>query len=184
MAGVRLILALHNHQPVGNFDGVFASSYRDSYLPFLEVMEEYPTIPFALHTSGPLLEWLVEHRPEYVARVRQLVEAGRVEILGGGFFEPILTMIPHRDRVGQIRDYTRFLGETFGTEVRGAWLAERVWEQQLVTRLVEAGVEYTVLDDFHFQRAGSTSATSGATTSPRRTASSSRSSRSPSGSAT
>ena len=24
MPGVRLILALHNHQPVGNFDGVFA----------------------------------------------------------------------------------------------------------------------------------------------------------------
>ena len=54
MAGVRLILALHNHQPVGNFDGVFASSFRDGYLPFLEVMEDYPAIPFALHTSGPL----------------------------------------------------------------------------------------------------------------------------------
>ena len=154
MAGIRLILALHNHQPVGNFDGVFAASYRDSYLPFLEVMEEYPTIPFALHTSGPLLEWLVEHHPEYIARVRALVEAGRVEILGGGFFEPVLTMIPHRDRVGQIREYTRFLADTFGTEIRGVWLAERVWEQQLVTALVEAGVKYTVLDDFHFQRAG------------------------------
>ena len=154
MAGVRLILALHNHQPVGNFDGVFAASYRDGYLPFLEVMESYPTIPFALHTSGPLLEWLVETHPDYVARVRALVEAGRVEILGGGYFEPILTMIPHRDRVGQIREYTRVLGETFGTEIRGVWLAERVWEQQLVAALVEAGVEYTVLDDFHFQRAG------------------------------
>ena len=54
MAGVRLILALHNHQPVGNFDGVFASCYRESYLPFLEVMEDYPDIPFVLHTSGPI----------------------------------------------------------------------------------------------------------------------------------
>ena len=131
MPGVRLILALHNHQPVGNFDGVFASSYRDGYLPFLEVMEDYPTIPFALHTSGPLLEWLVANRPEYVARVRALVEAGRVEILGGGFFEPILTMIPHRDRVGQIREYTRFLGETFGTAIRGVWLAERFGSSSL-----------------------------------------------------
>ena len=68
MSGVRLILALHNHQPVGNFDGVFEASYRDSYLPFLEVMEDYPEIPFVLHTSGPLLEWLVERKPEYVGR--------------------------------------------------------------------------------------------------------------------
>ncbi len=71
------------------------------------MLEDYPEIPFALHTSGPLLEWLVERHPEYIARLRRLVESGRVEILGGGFFEPILTMIPHRDRVGQIRGYSR-----------------------------------------------------------------------------
>ena len=82
MSTVRLILALHNHQPVGNFDGVFEAAYRESYLPFLEVLENYPEIPFVLHTSGPLLEWLVERHPEYIARVRALVEAGRVEILG------------------------------------------------------------------------------------------------------
>ncbi len=154
MSGVRLILALHDHQPVGNFDGVFESAYRDSYSPFLEVMEDYPAIPFVLHTSGPLLEWLVERKPEYVARARRMVEAGRVEILGGGFYEPILTMIPHRDRVGQIRGFADFIEETFGARPRGAWLAERVWEQQLVTGLVEGGVEYTVLDDSVFERAG------------------------------
>ena len=154
MTGVRLILALHDHQPVGNFDGVFEASYRDSYLPFLEVLEGYPEIPFVLHTSGPLLEWLVERRPEYIARVRVLVEAGRVEILGGGFFEPILTMIPRRDVVGQVREFSSYLEEVFGTAPRGMWVPERVWEQHLASALAEAGVEYTVLDDFHFRRAG------------------------------
>ncbi|HMB07804.1 MAG TPA: alpha-amylase, partial [Isosphaeraceae bacterium] len=154
MSGVRLILALHNHQPVGNFEGVFEAAYRDSYLPFLEVMEDYPEIPFVLHTSGPLMEWLVERRPDYVARVGAMVAKGRVEIFGGGFYEPILTMIPHRDRVGQIRAYAAYLNEIFRTTVRGMWMPERVWEQPLVSALAEAGVEYTVLDDFHFQRAG------------------------------
>ncbi len=156
MSTVRLILALHNHQPVGNFDGVFEAAYRESYLPFLEVLENYPEIPFSLHTSGPLLEWLVERHPEYIARVRALVETGRVEILGGGFFEPIMTMIPHQDRVGQIRDYTAYLQELFPTRIRGMWVPERVWEQHLVSAIAEAGIEYTVLDDFHFQRAGVT----------------------------
>ncbi len=156
MSGVRLILVLHNHQPVGNFDGVFEAAYRNSYLPFLEVMEDYPEIPFVLHTSGPLMEWLAERRPEYVARVQGLVEKGRVEILSGGFFEPILTMIPRRDRVGQIRGYSAYLSELFGTKIRGMWVPERVWEQHLVSSIVEAGIEYTILDDFHFQRAGLT----------------------------
>ena len=154
MFGLRLILALHNHQPVGNFDGVFEAAYRDSYRPFLDVIEGYADIPFVLHTSGPLMEWLVERHPDYVARVRRLVDAGRVEILGGGFTEPIMTMIPHRDRVGQIRAYSRYLENLFGQPTRGMWMPERVWEQHLVRSLREAEIEYTVLDDFHFQKAG------------------------------
>jgi 4-alpha-glucanotransferase len=154
MSQVRLILALHNHQPVGNFDGVFEEAYRTSYQPFLGVLESYPEIPFALHTSGPLLEWLVDRHPDYITRLRALVESGRVEILGGGFFEPILTMIPERDRIGQIQAFSAYLHELFGTQVRGMWVAERVWEQQLVRAIVDAGIEYTVLDDFHFDRAG------------------------------
>ena len=154
MSRVRLILALHDHQPVGNFDAVFEAAYRDSYLPFLELMEQYPALPFSLHTSGPLVEWLVAHRPEYIARLRAMVAVGRVEILGGGYYEPILTMIPHRDRVGQLRSFADHLHEVFGQPIRGAWIAERVWEQHLASALVEAGMEFTVLDDFHFQRAG------------------------------
>jgi 4-alpha-glucanotransferase len=154
MQNVRLVLAIHDHQPVGNFDDVFEAAYQASYDPFLELMESYPEIPFALHTSGPLLEWLVEHHPDYIRRVRGLVQAGRVEILGGGFFEPILTMIPHRDRVGQIRSFSNYLLDLFGQPIRGMWVPERVWEQQLVSSLAEAGIEYTVLDDFHFRNTG------------------------------
>ena len=156
MSTVRLILALHNHQPVGNFDDVFEAAFRNSYLPFLEVLERYPAIPFALHTSGPLLEWLVERHPDYIDRIRNLVAAGRVEILGGGFYEPILTMIPFADRVGQIREFSVYLEELFQTRIRGMWTPERVWEQHLVSAITAAGVEYTILDDLHFQRAGIT----------------------------
>ena len=134
-SGVRLIFALHNHQPVGNFDEVFEAAYREGYRPFLDVMEDYPDIPFVLHTSGPLMEWLVERKPDYIERVRAMVESGRVEILGGGFHEPILTMIPHRDRVGQIRGYSEYLEESLGCKVRGMWVPERVWEQNLVSAI-------------------------------------------------
>ncbi len=154
MDGVRLILAVHNHQPVGNFDDVFEAAYNDSYRPFLDVLEPYPEIPFALHLSGPLLEWLVERRPEYVERVRAMVGQGRVELLGGPIYEPILAMIPHRDRVGQIRACSELISEVFGVTPRGMWVPERVWEQQLVSSLAEAGMQYTLLDDLHFQRTG------------------------------
>ena len=53
--GLRFVFGLHNHQPIGNFDGVFESAYRDSYAAFLDLIEGYPEIPFTLHTSGCLM---------------------------------------------------------------------------------------------------------------------------------
>ena len=34
------------------------------------------------------------------------------------------------------------------------WMPERVWEQSYTRDLAAAGIEYTVLDDFHFKNAG------------------------------
>lgn len=151
---LRLVLVLHNHQPIGNFEGVFEQAYQDSYLPFLDVFERFEGLRIALHTSGSLMEWLDNVHPEYVDRLGRLVSAGRVEIVGGAYFEPILTMIPPRDRVGQIVAYRQWLEKRLGATVRGMWTPERVWEQSLTSDLVRAGVEYTVLDDFHFKNAG------------------------------
>ncbi len=152
---LRLCLVLHNHQPIGNFDGVFEQAYQDSYLPFLDVFESYPDpLRFSLHTSGPLMEWFDERHPEYLDRLARLVSAGRIEIVGGVFYEAIMTMIPPRDRVGQISSYTRWLENRLGGTVRGMWMPERVWEQSLTADIVQAGIQYTVLDDFHFRNAG------------------------------
>ena len=96
---VHLCLVLHNHQPIGNFDGVFEQSYQDSYLPFLDVFEPYDKLQISLHTSGPLMMWLAERHPEYIDRLRILVEADRVEVVGGPQYEPILTMLPPRELV-------------------------------------------------------------------------------------
>lgn len=151
---VRLCLVLHNHQPIGNFDGVIEQAYQDSYLPFLDVFEGYSLLKISLHTSGPLMQWLSQKHPEYIARIRALVAAGRIEILGGPMYEPILTMLPSRDRIGQIRAYSDYLSDKFNAEVRGMWMPERVWESSLTSDIARAGIGYTVLDDFHFKAAG------------------------------
>ena len=106
---IRFCLALHNHQPVGNFDFVFEQAYQDSYLPYLDVFESYSDLTMSLHISGPLMEWLDRTHGDYVDRLAVLVGAGRVEIIGGPFYEPILTMIPRRDRIGQVIRYTGWL---------------------------------------------------------------------------
>jgi len=139
-SSLRLCLVLHNHQPVGNFDGVFEQAYEDSYRPFLDVFEPYDGLNISLHTSGPLMEWLDKHHPEYLDRLAALVQAGRVEIIGGAYYEAILAMIPSRDRIGQIEMYREWLENRLGGQVRGIWMPERVWEQTFASDLAVAGV--------------------------------------------
>jgi len=150
----HLSLLIHAHQPCGNFEHVLEKAYDTSYLPFIEHLEKHPKIHLGLHYSGPLLTWIEEHRPEYFARLKRLVQAGQVELVGGGFYEPILVSIPPEDQHEQIARLTAYLEKHFGKPPSGAWLAERVWEPQLPTTLASANVAYTLVDDIHFLAAG------------------------------
>ena len=150
---IGLALTLHNHQPVGNFGWVIAETYERAYLPMLEALERHPDVRLALHYTGPLLAWLRAERPDFVERLKALADRRQVEIVGGGWYEPVLAALPERDRVGQLVRMADELESVFGARPRGAWLAERVWEPDLPTSLVTAGYEWTVLDDAHFRAA-------------------------------
>lgn len=145
---------IHNHQPVGNFPRVIEQSYENAYLPFLKILSRHPSIKLTLHTSGFLLDWLVRNKPEYMELLKSMVSAGQVEMMGGGFYEPVLAVIPEEDRLGQIRMMQGRIHELFDTAPKGIWLAERVWEPGLPSTLKKAGVEYLLVDDYHFLKSG------------------------------
>jgi len=154
MEPIRLALVFHLHQPVGNFEEVFLEAFERCYDPFLTTLEEVEGVPFTLHVSGPLLEWLEAKRPAFVDRLRDLAATGRMEILSGGFYEPILPALSREDRRGQLELMRRHIEDRFGLSPRGCWLAERVWEPGLVPDLERAGVLYTFLDDHLVEGAG------------------------------
>jgi alpha-amylase len=154
MDRIRFILGVHAHQPVGNLPEVFAEAYRRSYVPFLDVLSEYPHVPFALHYSGILFDWLEATHPDFLDRLAAFVARGQVELLTGGYYEPILAAVPDADKVGQIQRMSSYLSSRFGVRPRGMWVAERVWEPHLAKPIAEAGVEFVILDDNHFKAAG------------------------------
>jgi hypothetical protein len=152
-ARISLALAIHNHQPVGNFGWVFAEVFDRAYRPMVEALERHPGVRLSLHYTGALLEWLRTEQPAFVARLRGLADRGQVELLGGGLYEPVLASLPEPDRVDQLRRMGDVLEAMTGRRPRGAWLAERVWEPDLPTSLVAAGYGWTILDDAHFRAA-------------------------------
>lgn len=151
---LHFAFVLHNHQPVGQLPEEFDRNYAQAYRPFLDVVERFPGVRLGLHISGVLLDWLWRYQPDYVARLQRLVDRGQVEILTGGHYEPMLALLPDRDKHGQIRRLTQRIEELFGLTPRGLWLAERVWEPHLARPLAEAGVAYTLLDSILFEQLG------------------------------
>jgi len=150
MNPVGFVFGVHLHQPVGNFDHVFADHLRDVYRPLVERLAERRFFPFTLHISGPLLEWLEAHDPAYLDLIGRLAADGHVELLLAGFYEPVLASLLPTDRVEQVAWMGEAIRRRFGVTATGLWLTERVWEPDLAAHLADAGVRYVVLDDRHF----------------------------------
>ncbi len=149
-----LSLVFHNHQPVGQLPWSFEDAWRDAYSHFLEVLQKHPKVQVALHFTGPLLDWLCEHKPETIEQIRVLVARNQIEILSGGYYEPILAIWPRDDQLAQMRKLNARVSELFGQTPRGMWLAERVWEPQLASAIRQSQLEFTFVDSSVFASAG------------------------------
>jgi len=149
-----LLFGVHAHQPVGNFPEVLEDAHQRCYKPFLETVYRYPEFRFALHSSGWLLEWLFTQHPDDLALLTEMSHRGQVEFFGAGDMEPVLAVIPYRDRMSQLAAMSDRIEQIFGQRPRGAWLTERVWEATVVPALVDSGIEYVMVDDYHFLCAG------------------------------
>ena len=153
---INFCFGIHNHQPIGNFQHIFEDAFQRCYWPFLKLLNIYPNFKLSLHYSGILLEWLKNNHPETFDEIARMVEKGQVEFLTGGFYEPILPVIPDWDKKGQIEKLTQFIKREFKTTPRGMWLAERVWEPHLPKIISESGIKFVILDDTHFKYSGLT----------------------------
>lgn len=154
MSKTTLLFGIHMHQPVDNFGWVIDHAIEVCYKPFFEVMSRYPSFRFSVHCSGWLMEQIEERDPNLYKQIQKLSKSGSIEFFSAGYYEPILSVIPSRDRVEQIKKLNHSISDRFNQHPKGLWLTERVWESSLIPDLAEGGMEYTVMDDYHFQCAG------------------------------
>jgi Glycosyl hydrolase family 57/Alpha-amylase/4-alpha-glucanotransferase, middle domain/Alpha-amylase/4-alpha-glucanotransferase, C-terminal len=151
---LRFCFGLHLHQPVGNFDEVFRDHLEHVYRPLVNALLDHGIAPFALHLSGPLANWLESHYNEFLDTLGRHVADGRIELLAGGYDEPILAVLSPPDRLEQVARHRDYLRRRFGVETSGLWLTERVWEPMLAEDLAAAGVSFVLVDDRHFRVTG------------------------------
>ena len=150
----RLLFGIHNHQPVENFRHIVDEAVERAYKPFVEAVYPVKSFKFSVHFSGWLLEYIAENYPEVIELLKSMAQEGRVEFFTAGYYEPVLVSLPSRWRRYQIEKLNALIFELFGQRPRGLWLTERVWDDSVICDLVDCGIEYVVVDDYHFICAG------------------------------
>ncbi len=148
------MLASHHHIPLGTTSDEFEKIYHEKLRPFLSALYKYPHIPVTLHYSGIVLNWLERAHFEFFMLLKDMIARDQVELLGGGFYEPMLPLLPPADKLGQVELLTTYLRKQFGRRPQGCRLPALAWEQSLVGTLNNCGMFYTFLEGAHFLRAG------------------------------
>ena len=154
MKKVKLLFGVHMHQPVDNFGDAVDKAIELCYAPFFETMRKYSKFKFALHSSGWLLNEIKTRYPKVFKDIEYLTKKGSIELVGAGYYEPILSSISSQDRRTQINKLSSYLKKNLNSTPNGAWLTERVWDSSIIADLRASNLEYVVVDDYHFLSSG------------------------------
>lgn len=154
MKKVKLLFGVHMHQPVDNLGEAVDKAIELCYAPFFKTMRKYSDFKFAVHSSGWLLNEIKTKHQKIFEDILFLTKKGSIEWVGAGYYEPVLSSIPSIDRKAQINKLSSYLKKNLKSTPKGAWLTERVWESSLIPDLASCGLEYVMVDDYHFLSSG------------------------------
>ena len=151
---MNLILGASGHLPSGACEAEFEALYNGEIKPLVQALNKFPRINMVFHYSGVILYWIERRHPELFMLIEDLLSRKQAEFLGGGFYNPVLPLLPPADKIGQMEMLTTYLRKHFGKRPQGCWLPAMAWEQNLVGPLNSCGMSYTFLEDQQFSGAG------------------------------
>ena len=76
--------------------------YLTVYKPLARFLYSHPEFKFSFSFTGPQLLYYKKKRNEFLTIIKELVERNQVEIIGGGFYAPVLPLLFPVDRNTQI----------------------------------------------------------------------------------
>ena len=125
---------------------ILEKNFQSIYKPLIKFLYTHPTFPMSFALSGAQIQYFKKRKNELITILRELVDRKQVEVLGGGYNEPLLPLLNSVDRNGQIDLLTAELRQTFGKRPRGMTLFQDCWDSSLVNNIHTCGIEYVILN--------------------------------------
>lgn len=93
---------------------------KETFSTIMDNMEEYPDIIY-IQSQAQAYKWMEEYYPEVFERIKEKVEEGRWEVIGGMWAEPDCNLIDGESFIRQILYGKRYFKEKFGVDVKIGW---------------------------------------------------------------
>ena len=115
------------------------------YWPLLRLAEEY-CVPIGIEVSGVTLEIIEQIDPEWIARLRTLVEQNRCELIGSGYAQLIGPLVPALVNAANLRLGNEVYERMIGVRPKVALVNEQAYSSGLIGHYVGAGYGAIIMD--------------------------------------
>ncbi len=146
MSKKKIILGIYSQKPLGTQVEDLEYSLFHCYKPLLTYLYTHEDIKFVFYISIIILEWFENNYPEINMLINDMVKRKQLEILSGGYYDPILAILPLKDRALQIEMSTTFLRKRFGRRPKTIWITDQIWDPSLVSTFNSCGIQNLLIN--------------------------------------
>ncbi|WP_428771551.1 alpha-amylase/4-alpha-glucanotransferase domain-containing protein [Treponema sp. HNW] len=154
MGVVKICFVLAFNLPGAELPEHIEELYQTRYKKILSFLYTHPEMRLSFFVSGRILEWIEKKHDEIISICSEMVDRRQIEVLGGGYYEPLFPLLLPADRSAQIEALTTAIRKAAGKRPRGAYLTESVWDPSLISSFNTCGIEYTLLDSRFIPQSG------------------------------
>jgi 4-alpha-glucanotransferase len=147
MNSLTLLLGFDMSCPPGSDAGDLAQWWDLRCKPVIDGLAACPSLRFHLHLDGPVIDFAVETRSASIEAIRAMVDAGRAEVLAGGFDDPPYGAIPERDATGQVTLLLKRIEKVFGKRPTAVRIPPGYWDPCIPRILGRAAIRCAVVSD-------------------------------------
>ncbi|MFX0090384.1 MAG: hypothetical protein ACFFBD_01380 [Candidatus Hodarchaeota archaeon] len=125
---------------------------KKSYEPTVQALDGFEgTICF--NVTGHTIDYLLEHTPDLIDQIKDLIKTQIVEMLVTGYSHPILPLLPIQRVQAQIMAHKNRISEIFNQKAQGMWPPELAISPLSLNEIVHQGLKWVTVDQEHFELA-------------------------------
>ncbi|MHC1693305.1 MAG: alpha-amylase/4-alpha-glucanotransferase domain-containing protein [Sphaerochaetaceae bacterium] len=145
---MRLIFGAYSQLSSGTPAPILERALSDIYKPVLTYLYKHPALKLHFYIPGTIMEWLEQNHPEVNMLIADLCKKDQLEMLTGTFHQPVLQILPIKDRSAQIEATTTFIRKRYGKRARTVWFFNQVWNPGYISTMALSSSDRLIISAF------------------------------------